>query len=222
MAESETPPPPPLQPLPPPQQRSRVRPHHALAVAVLLVGVGLLLRYDWAPGQPGHSDAGGAAPTAPGAASPAAAGIGGLSDRMVPVQHPAGVDSVSPYMPPWDLARFQAALASVGIGSLPVAGPVHQHFMTVSGTVLQLARQGNPLGTAQIYIYGDAVTRGHDTDRLDSARVGPSAAAVHWEGPATLLTSNNLAVILLANEPATAALVRKAVESEPRPATPNP
>lgn len=202
-----------------PRRRVRVRPHHALAVAVLLVLVALYLRYDWAP-PPGAtvSTTAGVAPLSAGSAvSPSERSASRpLSGEYLPVAPPLKVDSVSPTMPPWNVARLQAALTSVGIRTTGVAVPIQQPFMGVPGTILRLLQAGRPVGDAQVFVYADAVSRGRDTDRLDSIRVSPRAAAIHWQYPPTLVTSNNLAIVVLTNDSAVRASVRKAVAAPPR------
>lgn len=120
-------------------------------------------------------------------------------------------------MPPWNVARLQEALASLGVQTSVIASPVRQPFMAVPGTLLQLSEGGQPRGTAQVYIYGDAVSRGHDTDRLDSVRVSPPAAQIRWEFPPALVTSNNLALVVLTSDRNLRDLARRAVAAPPRP-----
>lgn len=201
-----------------PRRPARIRPLHALAVAVLLVVVGLYLRRDWAP-PPGTTVSRAAGVAATGASSanpPEGSTRGPLSGQYLPVAPPLKVDSVSPTMPPWNVARLQAALASLGIGTVAVAAPIHQSFMGVPGTILRLMQAGRPVGDAQVFVYADAVSRGRDTDRLDSVRVSPRAAAIQWQYPPALVTSSNLAIVVLTSDPAVRATVRKAVSAPPR------
>lgn len=209
---------------PRPRRTTRVRPHHALALAVVLVAVALLLRYDWAAPDrattPARPDTTGAAatpssqPPTPPLVSPSTST--GSSNATLPVARQSSGDSVSPFLPPWDVATFQTALASESLGSTVVATPVRQPFMSVPGTVLQLTRRAQPVGTAQVYVYGDAVIRGRDTDQLDSVRVSPRTTSIRWQYPPTLITSNNMAVVVLASDPTISALVRRAVDDHAR------
>jgi hypothetical protein len=71
--------------------------------------------------------------------------------------------------------------------------PVRVNFMSVPGIELDL---GNATAV-QIFLYGDAAARGTDTDRLDPGRVPPPAANAPWGAPATLVTDNNMAAIVV-------------------------
>lgn len=77
------------------------------------------------------------------------------------------------------------------------ARPVRQPFLNVAGTVLRVA--GAEL---QVYVYGDAVACGRDTDARDTARVAPPTTMITWRTRPSLVTSNNLAAIVLTTDEA--------------------
>lgn len=106
----------------------------------------------------------------------------------------------------WDLASVEGKLRAAGLQPVRAAEPVRQPFMTVAGSLLNL---GN--GEVQIYIYGDASARAHDTHRLDPHQVAPPHMMVSWRMPPTLIVSDNLAAILLTHDAALRDHVRRAL-----------
>ena len=72
-----------------------------------------------------------------------------------------------------------------------VVDSVRQPFMSAPGTTVRIRAE------IQIFVYGDAVARSRDTDRLDAVRVAPATMTVIWREPASLVTANNLAAIVL-------------------------
>jgi hypothetical protein len=85
--------------------------------------------------------------------------------------------------------------------------PVNLPFMSVPGTALNLGGAA----AVQIYLYGDAGARGADTDKLDPARAAPRGTNVSFRSPATLVTDNNLAAIVLTADAAARARIAEAL-----------
>ena len=51
--------------------------------------------------------------------------------------------------------------------------------------------------TIHVFLYADRAARQRDTDRLDSVTVAPKGGAYSWSDPAVLVTSNNLAAVVV-------------------------
>lgn len=51
--------------------------------------------------------------------------------------------------------------------------------------------------TIHVFLYADQAARQRDTDRLDSATVAPKGGTYGWSDPAVLVTSNNLAAVVV-------------------------
>jgi hypothetical protein len=116
-------------------------------------------------------------------------------------------DTAAPQGATWDLEMVEGQLRDAGFTVNRDRTPVNLPFMSVPGTALDL---GGSV-TLQIYLYGDAAARGADTDKLDPARAAPRGANVAWRSPATLVTDNNLAAIVLTADPAARARIADAL-----------
>jgi len=87
--------------------------------------------------------------------------------------------------------------------------PVRQPFMQVPGV-----RFGVGSAELQVYVYPDSASRARDTGALDTLTVSPrGAAAVNWPETPSLIVSNNIAAILLADNPRQRERVRLALEA---------
>lgn len=65
------------------------------------------------------------------------------------------------------------------------------HF-SVEGTTYETSR-----ALIHVFLFADAAARQRETSQLDSASVAPRNAAYAWSDPALLVTSNNLAAIIV-------------------------
>lgn len=110
---------------------------------------------------------------------------------VVPESEGAPVDTVSPYEGVWDLATVRGHLARAGVATTE-AGDVRQPFMGARGVRL---RGGS--GEMQVFIYADAGARARDTDRLDSTALVLPATGGAEQSAASIVTANNLAVIVV-------------------------
>lgn len=128
------------------------------------------------------------------------------SGASIPVHTGPPHDTVEAEPVTWDVTSVRQVLAAAGIIAAARADSTRQNFMRAPGVVLAL-----PGGDLQLYIYGDAVARGQDTDLLDTVRVAPPTSMVAWRQPATLITDNNLAAILLTGDTALRRGVRRAL-----------
>jgi hypothetical protein len=124
-----------------------------------------------------------AATTVPGIGTVATAGAPG--------------DTAAPQGATWNLEMVEGQLREAGFTVSRDRTPVNLPFMSVPGTALDLGG-----GVAvQVYLYGDAAARGLDTDKLDASRAAPRGGTAAWRTPATLVTDNNLAAIILTGDP---------------------
>jgi hypothetical protein len=74
-------------------------------------------------------------------------------------------------------------------------GQVTQGFLNVPGTLLLV-----PGAELQVYIYPDSAARTADTAELDPVKIAPPTVRVTWVMPASLVTYENVAVILLTRD----------------------
>jgi hypothetical protein len=102
-------------------------------------------------------------------------------------------DTAAPQGATWNLEMVEGQLREAGFTVSRDRTPVSLPYMSVPGTALDL---GGSV-TLQIYLYGDAAARGSDTDKLDATRAAPPGTNVAWRAPATLVTDNNMAAIVL-------------------------
>src|SRR5687768_4044045 len=102
-------------------------------------------------------------------------------------------DTAAPQGATWNLEMVEGQLREAGFTVSRDRTPVSLPYMSVPGTALDL---GGSV-TVQIYLYGDAAARGSDTDKLDATRAAPAGTNVAWRAPATLVTDNNMAAIVL-------------------------
>ena len=119
----------------------------------------------------------------------------------VPLSDTVGSGSIN-----WTLSDLQSRLNRAGFKPV-AAGEVRQPFM--GGPGMRYEIDG---GELQAYIYADAGAVARDTDRLDPATVSPPTMMIDWKMPPTLIVSNNLALILLTNDPQLRKKVRDAVK----------
>ncbi|MEW5916012.1 MAG: hypothetical protein AB1762_06390 [Gemmatimonadota bacterium] len=100
----------------------------------------------------------------------------------------AGCPTSGPWQPCNVLDRLEAAGLVVTAEKEPARFP----FFSVEGTTYTTTRS-----TIHIFLYPDVAARRRDTDALDSAAVAPRGGTYTWPNPATLVTSNNLAAVVV-------------------------
>jgi hypothetical protein len=71
---------------------------------------------------------------------------------------------------------------------------VRPPYLSVPGAVY-----GVGAGQLQVYLYADSTARRRDFAKFDTARVQPADTLIQWPAHPTLITSNNLAAILLSD-----------------------
>lgn len=141
----------------------------ALAAIVVAVGCG---------GAKGGDDAGGAT-------------VSVAEGTVLPENDGAPIDTVSPYEGVWDIATVRGHLARAGV-AMEEDGEIRQSFMGARGVRLR----GEP-GELQVFVYADAGARARDTDRLDSTALIVPTGAGGMQRPASVVTANNVAVIVV-------------------------
>lgn len=107
-------------------------------------------------------------------------------------------DTAAPQGATWNLELVEGQLREAGFPVNRDRTPVTLPYMSVPGTALDLGGSVS----VQIYLYGDAAARGVDTDKLDASRAAPPGTPVTWRAPATLVTDNNLAAIVVTGDQA--------------------
>jgi hypothetical protein len=92
----------------------------------------------------------------------------------------------------WERCNVEKRLERAGLVLTRREGQVRHPFLSVPGDVYENARV-----EVQVFVYPGAAERERDTDLLDSATVSPRDRRIYWRWPALLVTSNNLAAIVM-------------------------
>jgi hypothetical protein len=157
-------------------------------------------------GQPELRSSGGPPPAARVPAAESAAAVHVAPGGRAHVGRPH--DTTAAQHAAWDLAAVEARLRDAALAPERAAGSVAQPFMAVPGVPLRVL---GGRGELQVYLYGDALARARDTERLDPQRVAPPTMMISWRMPVSLVVDNNLAVIVLTREDAVRDRVRAAL-----------
>lgn len=94
----------------------------------------------------------------------------------------------------WTPCAVEERLLRAGVVAERQPTPARHPFFAVEGAVYQI---GTPDHELQVFLYPSTAARVRDTDALDSATVSPRGTRVIWKAPPTLVTSNNLAAVIL-------------------------
>jgi len=116
-------------------------------------------------------------------------------------------DTAAPQGATWNLEMVEGQLREAGFTVNRDRTPVSLPYMSVPGIALDLGGSA----AVQVFLYGDAAARGADTDSLDVSRGAPRGASVPWRGPATLVTDNNMAAIVVTSDQALRARISDAL-----------
>jgi hypothetical protein len=92
----------------------------------------------------------------------------------------------------WRICSVEDRLTRAGLVFTRAEEPIRHDFMHVPGVAYEVSR-----ATLQLFLYPSAAERARDTDGLDSNTVSPRGSRIIWPRTATLVTSNNLAAIIL-------------------------
>jgi hypothetical protein len=104
----------------------------------------------------------------------------------------AGTASGCPETGPWQQCSVEKRIERAGLVATALPDTARKDFMAVPGLRYDLGR-----GELQLYLYADSVARKRDTDRLDPERAAPPGQGGGWSTRARLITSNNMAAVLL-------------------------
>ena len=92
----------------------------------------------------------------------------------------------------WQACSVEDRIARAGLAVNRRAEGVHHDFMRVEGLVWETSR-----AEVQVFLYPSEAERKKDTDKLDTVFVSPPGKRVTWRWPAQLVTSQNMAAIIL-------------------------
>ena len=94
----------------------------------------------------------------------------------------------------WSVCSVEDRLMHAGVVIVRLPDSVVHAFFSVPGLVYQVGNKDNLM---QLFLYPTTTARRRDTDALDSTTVSPRGSRMSWPTPPTLVTSNNMAVIIL-------------------------
>lgn len=119
------------------------------------------------------------------------------SARSIPVDGfpPHEHDTIDAPEGVWDARAVRGALKAAGLGPVSDQGLVRLPFLGPDGTRLAI-----PGAEIQVYAYADAVARARETDLIDSLKVAPADGHVDWRMPASIIVTNNAALIVLTSD----------------------
>ncbi|MGQ0640836.1 MAG: hypothetical protein ACT4P6_08745 [Gemmatimonadaceae bacterium] len=110
-----------------------------------------------------------------------------------PVSPPGGgADSSCPESGAWRPCSVLERLEDAGLVVKQEPNPVQLPFMSVRGILYTTSR-----ANVHVFLYRDESERRRDTEKLDSIAVAPRNGTYSWRDAAVLVTSNNLAAIVV-------------------------
>jgi hypothetical protein len=92
----------------------------------------------------------------------------------------------------WQACSVEDRISRAGLAVNRREKGVHHDFMRVEGLVWETSR-----AEIQVFLYPSEAERKKDTDMLDTVFVSPPGKRVTWRWPAQLVTSQNMAAIIL-------------------------
>lgn len=95
----------------------------------------------------------------------------------------------------WDECNVRQRLERAGLAPQPLGDTLRQPLFSVPGIGYRVGR-----GELQVYLYESATALAKDLAELDTVRVQRGASAVSWSATPTLITSNNMAAVLLSED----------------------
>ena len=98
----------------------------------------------------------------------------------------------------WDECNVRQRLERAGLAPQPLPDTIRHPFLRVPGIAYRVGH-----AELEVFLYDSAGALRRDLAALDTVRVQPtgdSAVAVAWSATPTLITSNNLAAILLSDQ----------------------
>ena len=92
----------------------------------------------------------------------------------------------------WQACSVEDRISRAGLAVNRREKGVRHDFMSVDGLVWETSR-----AEIQVFLYASEADRKKDTDLLDSVFVSPPGKRIQWRWPAQLVTSSNMAAIIL-------------------------
>ena len=92
----------------------------------------------------------------------------------------------------WQRCSVEKRIERAGMVATLLPDSARKDFLSVPGLRYELGR-----GELQVYLYADSAARKRDTDRLDPTRAAPPGQGGGWPTRALLITSDNMAAVLL-------------------------
>jgi hypothetical protein len=92
----------------------------------------------------------------------------------------------------WQACNVEDRISRAGLAVNRREEGVRHEFMSVEGLVWETSR-----AEIQVFLYASEADRKKDTDQLDTVFVSPPGKRIMWRWPAQLVTSNNMAAIIL-------------------------
>ena len=92
----------------------------------------------------------------------------------------------------WQACSVEDRISRAGLAVNRREEGVRHDFMSVEGLVWETSR-----AEVQVFLYASEADRKKDTDMLDTVFVSPPGKRIQWRWPAQLVTSNNMAAIIL-------------------------
>ena len=92
----------------------------------------------------------------------------------------------------WQACSVEDRISRAGLAVNRREKGVHHDFMRVEGLVWETSR-----AEIQVFLYPSEAERKKDTDMLDTVFVSPPGKRITWRWPAQLVTSQNMAAIIL-------------------------
>jgi hypothetical protein len=105
---------------------------------------------------------------------------------------PVGGGTVCPTWGKWEPCNVEDRLSRAGLTFKRTENPVSYDFMHVAGIEYE-----TPVAKIHVFIYPDQKAREADTNLLDPETVSPKDKRHYWKEPATLISTINMAAIVL-------------------------
>ena len=96
----------------------------------------------------------------------------------------------------WQACSVEDRISRAGLAVNRREEGVRHDFMSVEGLVWETSR-----AEIQVFLYASEADRKKDTDLLDTVFVAPQGKRIMWRWPAQLVTSTNMAAIILSLNP---------------------
>ena len=104
----------------------------------------------------------------------------------------AGSDTSCRKSGAWQTCSVLDRLEHAGLVITARPDPARLPMFSIEGRTYETTRS-----TIHVFLYPDEAARRRDTDRLDPVAVAHRGQSYSWPDPATLVTSNNLAAVII-------------------------